>query len=141
MLKKILVAVDLSREENAINLSRIANKLAIQNSAEVRLIYVVPNYRMPMLSSYFPENFQETLVAEMGETLEKFAQEQFSVTLSVKLLEGKRARNILLEVKNWHPDLVVIGCRKKASRENHRVFGSCSSSVADRADCSVLVIR
>lgn len=141
MYKKILVAIDVSRELNAAKLCKAANELALAGGGEVRLVSVVPDYGMPLVASYFPEGAQDNIKKEMLSTLDNLADQHVSCDVSTVLRQGKRARLVLDEIQQWSPDLVVVGCRKKASRDNHRVLGSFSQSVTDRADCSVLVAR
>ncbi len=141
MYQKILVAVDVSREKNAARLCHAANDLAKAGGGEVRLVSVVPDYGTPLVASYFPEHAQDALKEEMKNALQRFASSYINVQVSVTLRQGKRAKKVLDEAKSWSPDIIVLGCRQKASRDNHRVLGSFSSSVTDRADCSILVVR
>ncbi len=141
MYKKILVAIDVFREKNAEKLCKTANDMAKINGAEVRLVSVIPDYGMPLVASYFPKDAQKKIKNEMSSMLKKYATEHVDGNVSAILRQGKRARNIIDEASEWEADLVIIGCRKKASRDNIRMLGACSSSVADRVDCSVIVVR
>ena len=140
MYKKILVPLDLGREKNAIKLCRVAARLK-GDDAEMRLIAVAPGYGMPLVASFFPEGANKEVHAQMLRMLEKLKAEHLSGDVSLRVREGKRAREILAEADKWAADLIVIGSRKKLSREGQRVLGSCSSSVADRAQCAVLIVR
>jgi universal stress protein F len=140
MYKKILVPVDLGREKNAIKLCRAAKSLATEDT-EIRLITVAPGYGMPLVASFFPADAQEKVMAELLTMLTRLAEENLSGQVSVRVREGKRAKMVLEEAEKWGADLIVVGSRKKLSREGQRVLGSCSSSVADRAQCNVLIVR
>ncbi len=141
MYKKILVAIDVSREKNAAKLCKAANELAQVSGGEIHLVSVVPDYGMPLVASYFPADAQKGLKKEMNDALHKFADDYVSGNVIVTLRQGKRSKKILDEISRWEPDLVIVGCRQKASRDNRRVLGSFSSSVADRADSAVLIVR
>lgn len=141
MYKKILVAIDVFREQNAEKLCRTANDMAKIDNAEIRLISVVPDYGMPLVASYFPQHAQDKVKKEMSDMLKKYATDFIDGEVSATLRQGKRATNIVTEANEWEADLVIIGCRKKKSRDNNRMLGACSSSVADRVDCSVIVVR
>ncbi|MFK5948375.1 MAG: universal stress protein [Methylococcales bacterium] len=141
MYNKILVAIDVFREKNAEKLCKTANDMAKMNGAAVRLVSVVPDYGMPLVATYFPKDAQDKVKSEMSAMLKKYATEYIDDNVSAILRQGKRARNIVDEATEWGADLVIIGCRKKASRDNIRMLGACSSSVADRVDCSVIVVR
>jgi universal stress protein F len=140
MYKKILVPVDLGREKNAIKLCRAAKSLATEYT-EIRLITVAPGYGMPLVASFFPADAQEKVMAELLTMLTRLAEENLSGQVSVRVREGKRAKMVLEEAEKWGADLIVVGSRKKLSREGQRVLGSCSSSVADRAQCNVMIVR
>ncbi len=141
MFKKILVPVDLSTQSTSEKLCKAANDLAEKYDAEVRLMTVMPDYGMPLVASYFPEGAQDKLKVEMQGKLDAFASAHFTVTPSSHLIHGKRKQSILSEIENYQPDLVLIGCRRKKSRRNQRLLGSTGTAVADRASCSVMVIR
>jgi universal stress protein F len=140
MYKKILVPVDLGREKNAIKLCKAAQGLATEES-EIRLIAVAPGYGMSVVASFFPADAQEKAMAEMLIMLTKLAQDNLNGNISVRVREGKRARKILEEAEKWEADLIVVGSRKKLSRNGQRVLGTCSSGVADRAQCNVMIVR
>lgn len=140
MHRKILVPVDLGREKNAIKLCRAAESLATEDT-EIRLITVSPGYGMPVVASFFPADAQKQVMAELLTMLTQLAKDNLSGQVSVRVREGKRAKMVLEEAENWGADLIVVGSRRKLSREGQRVLGSCSSSVADRAQCNVMIVR
>ncbi len=142
MYNKILIAIDVFREKNAEKLCKAANGMAKINGAEIRLVSVIPDYGMPIVASYFPQDAQDNVKNEMSGMLKKYATEFIDTNkVTATLRQGKRARNIVEEASEWSADLVIVGCRKKASRDNNRMLGACSSSVTDRVDCSVIVVR
>lgn len=141
MYKKILVAVDVFKEKNAVKLCKTANSMAKIDGADIRLVSVIPDYGMPLVASYFPKDAQDKVKKEMSGMLKKYAMEYIDGPVSAILRQGKRARNIIDEASEWQADLVIIGCRKKASRDNIKMLGACSSSVTDRVNCSVIVVR
>ena len=140
MYKKILVPVDLGREKNAIKLCKAAESFATEDS-EIRLITVAPGYGMSVVASFFPADAQEKVMVELMTMLTKLAQDNLDGNISVRVREGKRAKKILEEAGKWEADLIIVGSRKKLSRDGQRVLGSCSSSVADRAQCNVMIVR
>ena len=141
MYKRILVPVDLGREQNAIKLCKTAMGIAGDDS-DIRLITVAPGYGMPLVASFFPPDAQEKVLQELMRVLTRLAEEHLPhENVSVRVREGKRAQTVLEEAENWEADLIVVGSRKKLSHDGRRVLGSCSSSVADRAHCNVLIVR
>ena len=140
MFKKILVPVDLGREKNAIKLCHTAAQLKGADD-EIRLVSVAPGYGMPLVASFFPDDAQKQVLSKMQSMLEKLAVDNIGEDVSVRARQGKRAKTILAEADKWSADLIIVGSRKKLSRDGQRVLGSCSSSVADRAQCAVLIVR
>ncbi len=149
MFNKILVPVDLSTDdarENAIKnttkkLCQTANDLAVKYAGEIRLMSVIPDYGMPLVASYFPDDAQDKLKQEMMQKLEKLAKDYFNVKLSIHLDQGKRIREVLNEIENYQPDLVMIGCRPKQLRGGSHILGSFASGISNRASCSVMIVR
>ncbi len=140
MYKKLLVPVDMGREKNAIKLCETAMKLA-DDDAEITLLTVMPGYGMSVVASFFPDDAQEQALREVKKALKVMADANLQGNVRVVVHQGKRAKLILDEARAWVPDVVVIGTRRKASSDGKRLLGSCASSVADRADCSVLIVR
>jgi len=140
MYKKLLVPVDMGREKNAIKLCATAMQLADED-AELTLLTVMPGYGMSVVASFFPDDAQERALREVKKALSQMADENLSGNVRVVVHQGKRAKLILDEAREWQPDVVVIGTRRKASSDGKRLLGSCASSVADRANCAVLIVR
>ena len=141
MYKRIMVTVDLGREQNAIKLCKTAMGIAGEDS-EIRVMSVAPGYGMPVVASFFPADAQEKVLRELLRLLTRLAEAHVPhKNVSVRVREGKRSKAILAEAEKWEADLIIVGSRKKLSRDGQRVLGSCSSSVADRAQCNVLIVR
>lgn len=141
MFKKILVPVDLSTDNTTKKLCAAANDLAGKYSCEVRLMTIIPDYGMPLVASYFPEDAQDNIKAEMNKKLAELAKTYFSVPVKTHLTQGKRRQAILKEIDEYEPDLVMMGCRRKHSRRSKRLLGATGTAVTDRATCSVMIVR
>ncbi len=141
MFNKILVPVDLSTEDTTNKVCIAANDLAEKYGSSVKLVTVIPGYGMPLVASYFPEDAQKKVKAEMSEKLDQLASTHFKVKVETALVQGKRTPAILKEIDGANPDLVMMGSRRKKSRNNQRLLGSTASAVSDRANCCVMVVR
>ena len=142
MFKKILVPVDLSTESTTKRLCEVANDMAQKYEASVELTTVMPDYGMPIVASFFPADAQKKLKQETLEKLQNLAKTNFSVAVETRLVIGeKRSRAILYEIDQVAPDLVMIGCRRKKSFKSQRLLGSTSTAIANRAPCTVMVVR
>lgn len=141
MFKKVLVPIDLSSPGPAALSCRLAKDMIDTMGAEVHLVNVIPGYNMPMVASFFPQDAQKKLKDTVHEDLKKLAAQHFDVEPSLSIITGKRANAIISTADEWEADLIIVGCRAKESRGGEYLLGSCSSQVADRAKCNVLVAR
>ena len=62
------------------------------------------------------------------------------VKISAEVIAGRAARQIIARAKQWEADLIVLGTNERRGL-SRLLFGSTSVAVANRAHCSVRVIR
>lgn len=62
------------------------------------------------------------------------------VRISAEVIAGNAARQIIARAKQWGADLIVLGTNERRGLSRW-LFGSTSAAVANRAHCSVRVIR
>jgi nucleotide-binding universal stress UspA family protein len=62
------------------------------------------------------------------------------VKISAEIIAGRAARQIVARARNWGADLIVLGTNERGGL-SRLLFGSTSAAVANRAHCSVRVIR
>ncbi|PID45205.1 MAG: hypothetical protein CSB47_09455 [Proteobacteria bacterium] len=141
MFKKILVPIDLASLDPATASLKVVKSMVEDMDAEVHILNVAPGYGTPLVASYIPQDVRKTLNKNIREELTKLAAEYLDTTPSVSIVTGKRAEKIIHFAEQWQADLIVIGCRAKVARGSRHLLGSCSSQVADRAKCNVLVVR
>jgi len=143
-MNKILVAVDISTPTITEKVCTTANDLALKYDAQIQLITILPDYGSPLVASFFPEGAQDSVKKEMREKLKDLASEYFQSNVKVAVIHSagaKRANAILNTIKELKPDVVILGCRRKHSREGQRLLGSTTLSVTDRAPCTVMVVK
>ncbi len=142
MNNKILVAVDLSTKAITEKVCKTANDMASKYGAKIQLITVLSDYGSPLVASFFPDDAQDKIKSEMHEKLSSLASAHFNGDVKIAVIRGsKRANSILAAVDELNPDLTILGCRRKHSREGQRLMGSTTQSVTDRAKCNVLVVK
>ncbi len=142
MISRILVPVDIYTPKTTERLCQQAAEIATKFDAQIQLLAVLPDYGTPLVGSFFPAEARNRIKAEFKDKISELADIYFSKNkVSLKLRQGKKFLQILQEEECFNPDLIMIGCRRKKSRNNQRLLGSCSSSVADRAVCSVFIVR
>ena len=60
--------------------------------------------------------------------------------ISAEIIAGRAARQIIERAKHWEADLIVLGTNERRGL-SRLLFGSTSAAVANRAHCSVRVVR
>lgn len=142
MNKKILVAIDLSTPSITEALCKAAEEMALKFDSKVQLITVIPDYGTPLVASFFPKHAQDEIKAETRTKLDQLAEKYFTVDVKKAVIQGsKRASTVLSSIDEVNPDLVMLGCRRKNSRNEQRLLGSTTLAVTDRAPCTVMVVR
>jgi len=62
------------------------------------------------------------------------------VRISAEVIAGSAARQIVARAKHWGADLIVLGTNERRGL-SRLLFGSTSAAVANRAHCSVRIVR
>lgn|SRR5512134_617607 len=144
MYQHILVPVDGSTtSEHAL---QEAIKLAKQQGAQLRLIYVVENILFPDNEAYFDYAALQEVVKRNGENILEHAKtvaRQAGIEAETMLLDtaGERIASVIVaEAQRWPADLVVIGTHGR-SGFNRLLFGSVAEGVVRTAQIPVLLIR
>jgi len=144
MFKKIFVSVDLSTPTITEKVCKAANDMALKYDAEIQLVTILPDYGTPLVASFFPEGAQDQIQAELHDKLKALAAEHFTVKVNIGVVHStgtKRANSILGTMDKLKPDLAILGIRRKHSRNSKRLLGSTTLSVADRAECTVMLVK
>jgi nucleotide-binding universal stress UspA family protein len=139
MFQKILVATDGS--DNALRAARKIAELVKRQPAQVTLLcaaYVPSRYRDD-LGDEITESFLED-----GRQALRFTQEVFQksgLDCTIRMIRDRHpAEAILSEAHEGGYDLIALGSRGLSRRDAKRL-GSISHEVAERARCSVLLVR
>ncbi len=142
MFNKILVPVDIATALTTQALFEAANEMALKFDAKVQLIAVIPDYGTPLVASFFPKHAQDEIKEETRKKVIELASKYFTNEVKISVMKGsKRVNAILKVIEEMEPDLVMLGCRRKNSRNEQRLLGSTTMAVTDRAQCCVMVIR
>lgn len=144
MYQHILVPVDGSTTSD--RALQEALKLAQQQGAQLRLIYVLENILFPDNEAYFDYAALQEVVKRNGENVlerAKTAAQQAGIEAETMLLEtaGERIASVIVaEAQRWPADLIVIGTHGR-SGFNRLLFGSVAEGVVRTAQIPVLLIR
>ena len=142
MYKDILFSVDLEHPESWKKSKVDAVQLARAFDATLHVMTVVPDYRMSMVGSFFPEGYEQKMLDAAQAKLHEFVHEQVGEEgLRVQHIvgHGKVYEEVLRVAQEISADLIILG----ASRPLAGQFlpGPNAARVATHAHCSVLVVR
>ncbi|HSF50795.1 MAG TPA: universal stress protein [Nitrososphaeraceae archaeon] len=151
---RILVATDGST--SSIHATDYAISIALKNSSQLFVLYVIDAYEYSRLSSSIvlaPTFGSEKYLEEKNEAEKLMNKIKEKFRLKVKdnikfkepkteIVEGVKsvATTIMEYAKSENIDLIIIGSRGRTSFKK-LLLGSISSNVMKNAHCAVLVIR
>ena len=140
MFKKILYPVDLAHVEFAAGFASEVERVAETFAAEIEVMTVMPGFGMAIVASYFPPDAEQRARREVERQLGDFAGSAFSRPVKIRVEQGTHWKRILRVAKEDAVDLVIMPHCDKGWAESVLV-GSCAQKVAERAPCSVLLLR
>jgi nucleotide-binding universal stress UspA family protein len=151
---RILVAIDGST--SSIHATDYAISIALKNSSQLFILYVINAYEYSRLSSSIvlaPTFGSEKYLEEKNEAEKLMNKIKERVRLKVKdntkfkdpmtdIVEGVKSvsTTIMEYAESENIDLIIIGSRGRTSFKK-LLLGSVSSNVMKNAHCAVLVIR
>lgn len=138
MFRKILVAVDGSRQSNAV--LTIGADLAQRYGASLCLVHAFPHVS-DLLGTPQYEHLLEAR-STIGQQVLNSTRAQIgdTVPIETQLIEGPPAPAILRVAVEEDCDLIVMGSRGHGQLAG-LLLGSVSSAVAQRAECPVLIVH
>lgn len=141
MYKKILLPVDLPDTDTLQKAVKTAVDMARAYGAELHVVYVVPDFGVGMVSSYFDEGFQKKAMDEAKQHLEEFAAANLKDVATVKthVLYGTIYDEIIKAAQTCDADLIVMGSHRPALEDY--LIGPNAARVMRHAKQSVFVVR
>lgn len=141
MFKEILLPIDLEETKLTARAIDIAQDMAERYQSTITVVTVIPDFSMPLVASYFPEDAVERARKEACDEIEKLIRANFRNPTAVRcdVGEGSPHRFIVDYARDKHMDLIVMPSR---GRDISKIFlGSSTNHVVQNAPCSVLVVR
>ncbi len=141
MFKEILLPLNLEESDISGRAIKVTEDLAEQYGANLTALTVIPDFNSSMVASYFPDDALKKAHAESCVELRKFVDTHFRNPGKVRCAvgDGSTRKVIVKYVKDHGIDLVVMPARKRDISKI--LLGSNSAYVADRAPCTVIVVR
>jgi nucleotide-binding universal stress UspA family protein len=142
MYKNILTYVDMYKKNSYEKTLPKCIELAQQKDVKLHILTCIPDFGMPLVAQFFPENFDnEKLSKEILVKLQDFIKENVSAQIKTRAIiaEGVLRDAILNVAKKINADLIVIST---AREKNHfYTLGATAAFVTRHASCSVLIVR
>ena len=141
MYDNILLSVDLNEENSWKKALPTAVEMAKAFGAALHVATVVPDFGMAVVGGFFPDNFEEKALAEVGEKLKAFCRENVPTDVKVNhvVRHGRVYEEILKVAEETSSDLIVIGSHRLELKDY--LLGPNAARVVRHANCSVLVVR
>lgn len=142
MFNKVLVPVDLAEPEFTNKALQLALKQGDGSALELHLITVVPGFGNSLVASYFSEKEHKKAVTEVARQFRQFAKEHLPDVLNpvLKVYEGSPAEEIVRYINKAGIELVIMSAHHR-SKVDEFLLGSVSARVAERAACSVMLLK
>lgn len=140
MYKNILLAVDLNEEESWVKALPVTLSLCDEDT-RLHVITVVPSFGMSIVSSYFPENYEEEVGAKVLDQLKAFVTENVPDGTPVQHIvgSGNVYESILKTAEQISADLIVMAAHRLELQDY--LLGPNAARVVRHAKISVLVVR
>ncbi len=141
MHKNILLPVDLNHTESLGKAIETAVFFARTSGALLHVVTVVPGFGLPVVASYFPEDFEEKALAAAKQALDRFVRKELPKDLEIRQIvaHGTVYDEILRCAAELGIDLIVMASHRPEMQDY--LLGSNASAVVRHANCSVLVVR
>ncbi|MET0083738.1 MAG: universal stress protein, partial [Sedimenticola sp.] len=141
MFTKILMPIDLQETDLATRAVQTAIDEARKHSAEIYVLTVIPDFGLPLVASFFPDDAIKDAMKSVARELKKYIKANIPDDIKAHPLiaDGSPSEIILNQAKKLKADLIIIPSHAQSIGQ---VFlGSCAAKVVERAHCSVMVIK
>ena len=141
MYKSILLPVDLGHEASWVTAAPAAVDLAQHYGAKINILTVIPDFGMPVVGSFFPEDFAEKTLAKTKADLAAFVEEHIPSDLlgKTRAIHGTIYKRILINADDLGCDLIVISSHRPEKADY--LLGPNAARVVRHATQSVFVVR
>lgn len=142
MYKQVLLPIDLAEESSWRKALPAAIACAKAFGAELHIVTVMPDLKMPLVAGYFPEDFETKAHAEVEKRLHAFVAEQVPAEIRAShavLSGGTIYERILGAAKEMSADLIVMAAYRPDLKDY--LLGPNAARVVRHARQSVLVVR
>lgn len=142
MYSKILLPVDLNEESSWSKALPTAVTLCRTFGASLHVVTVLPDYRMPLVGSYFPPDFATKARTALQEAQHQFIAEHVpdDVKAQTVIVDGSPWEAIIKASKKLEVDLIVMASHNKRKFADY-VLGPNAEHVVHHSKISVMIVR
>ena len=141
MYQDILLPLDLNNVETQQKALRAAVDLAKTYKARLHIMTVVPDFGAGVVSSFFPEDYEQKAVEEASQRMHEFVAANVPKGMQVQhiVAHGGIYEEILRSAAATKVDLIVMASHRPELSDY--LLGPNAARVVRHATCSVLVVR
>lgn len=142
MFRDMLLPIDLSDESSWRKALPVALEYGRQFGSRLHFLTVMPDFRMPIVAQFFPQDFEEKNRRELRRQLHEFVAQKVPTGVAVGhviVADGCAYEKILQAAEDMNIDLIVLASHRPAHRD--LLLGSNAEQVVRRFRRSVLVVR
>lgn len=141
MYNRILVPVDLNDESSWRTALPVAVGLCEKFGATLDVMTVVPDFVLPSVAQFFPDDYTDKALAETRTSLDALIADQVPAAAGATAIiaYGTPYTEILRVAKETKPDLIVMASHRPELKDY--LLGPNAARVVRHADCSVQVVR
>ncbi len=139
MYKHILLPIDLDEKQQMTLAPAIEQAKAF--GAQLHVMTVVPDFRMSIISQYFPGQSDDKIIAGTQEALKAFTKEHVPADIPVQhiVAQGTVYEVIIETAKKINADLIIMGAHRPDLKDY--LLGPNAARVVRHSDKTVLVVR
>lgn len=142
MYHKIVLPVDLNEESSWTKALPTALELCRSFGASLHVVTVLPDYRMPLVGSYFPKDFAKKAHQAVSDAQHEFIQKHVPEDVQVQsvIVDGSPWEAIIKAAKKIEADLIVMASHNKHKFADY-VLGPNAEHVVHHTKISVMIVR
>ena len=141
MYKKILLPLDLSNEKSQRKAVKTAVQLAQSYNSILHVMTVVPDFGMSIVGTYFPEDYEESMLTDTKDKLSAYITKHIPDTIKTKQIvaHGTIYNEILDYANKSKANLIVIASHRPEFKDY--LVGPNAARVVRHANCSTMIVR
>jgi nucleotide-binding universal stress UspA family protein len=141
MYTNILLPIDLNSIDTQEAAVGTAVQLAQTFGARLHLMAVVPSLGVGVVSTFFPEDYEQKVTAAAEAELKEFLRQRVPEGIEARhaVASGTIYKEVLDFAKQIEADLIVMASHRPELKDY--LIGPNAARVVRHADCSVLVVR